>query len=387
MKRLLTLTLAVLMTLALFVAAGVRTVRADQDPFVGLWQITGQQEGGVYTGFAGSDAAAYLDFLPNGAVYAVLISEGEAEENYLGYKVSGPSTLVLYDDGDALPGVLDNATGVLKITEQDGSHTLLLERVKGDPLPDVYALADHAQEERKYLGYTLTEKSGGTPIDLLAMLPYAGMDPRDVYLILAPDGTGYMQFGSGNGGELTWTDTQLFDSVSFLSYTREGTHIRVDLNGQGQILEFAPEGEAEVLLTLMDTPQPEPPAPEMPKGYVGDLWGTWSKDNVEIAGWVAHSFDLDQTIENCKRFTLVYTIVKSNLAVNGKCNVFVFRPGYGWQKIGSISFSKQEVADHTPIRQEFTFDSPTTFSRVLVLPTVNMNYSCTLSLTDAYVFE
>ena len=38
------------------------------NPYVGLWQITGQQEGDEYTPLTEAEGKIYMDFLPSGAI-------------------------------------------------------------------------------------------------------------------------------------------------------------------------------------------------------------------------------------------------------------------------------------------------------------------------------
>ena len=74
MKRILTLTLALLMAVALIGVSGAVNYACAEgeseepvNPYVGLWQITGQQEGDEYTSLTETEAKIYMDFLPSGA--------------------------------------------------------------------------------------------------------------------------------------------------------------------------------------------------------------------------------------------------------------------------------------------------------------------------------
>ncbi len=248
MKRLLTLTMALLLALTL-VSVSITSARAEEDPYVGLWQITGQQDGDTYTAYADMGVTAYLDFMPNGAIYAVM-TDGEGQmADYMAYKVTGENTLDIYEGDDPLPSVYDPATGIISVTDPDGGLVSYVERVTADPLPDIRALVDNADEERTYYGYKMTQD--GQEIDMVTMLPAMGMDPEDFYLTLNPDGTGYVQFGSEDaGGEITWTDTTLTAEGESITYTREGDYILLSIDGTTGVT-FAPEGEVEALRAMM----------------------------------------------------------------------------------------------------------------------------------------
>lgn len=260
MKRLLTLTLALLMALALFGAGANRFAYAEEEnPYVGLWQITGQQDGETYTAYADMGVTAYLDFMPNGAIYAVMTDGENLMADYMAYQVTGENALDIYEGEDPLPSVYDPATGVISVTDPDGSLVSFVERVTEDPLPDIRALAADPDEEKTYYGYRMTE--GGQTVDLLEWLPAMGMDPEDFYLTLEPDGTGYMQFGDEEaGGEITWTETE-FTPVAApeesVTYTREGDHILFTID-EGTGVEFAPEGEVEALMAMKGIEVAEP---------------------------------------------------------------------------------------------------------------------------------
>ena len=207
MKRLLTLTMALLLALTL-VSVSITSARAEEDPYVGLWQITGQQDGDTYTAYADMGVTAYLDFMPNGAIYAVMTDGEDQMADYMAYKVTGENTLDIYEGDDPLPSVYDPATGVISVTDPDGGLVSYVERVTADPLPDIRALVDNSQEEQTYYGYKMTQ--GDQTIDMLQMLPAMGLDPRDFYLELEPDGTGYLQFGDEEtSSEITWTETEM----------------------------------------------------------------------------------------------------------------------------------------------------------------------------------
>ena len=163
--------------------------------------------------------------------------------------MTGDNTLDIYEGDDPLPGVYDPATGVISVTDPDGGLVSFVERVTADPLPDIRALVDNSQEEQTYYGYKMTQ--GDQTIDMLQMLPAMGMDPRDFYLELEPDGTGYLQFGDEEaGGDITWTDTEMTADGESVPYTREGDHIVIRIE-DSYTLELAPEGEVEALMAMM----------------------------------------------------------------------------------------------------------------------------------------
>ena len=248
MKRLLTLTMALLLALTL-VSVSITSARAEEDPYVGLWQITGQQDGDTYTAYADMGVTAYLDFMPNGAIYAVMTDGEDQMADYMAYKVTGENTLDIYEGDDPLPSVYDPATGVISVTDPDGGLVSYVERVTADPLPDIRALVDNSQEEQTYYGYKMTQ--GDQTIDMLQMLPAMGLDPRDFYLELEPDGTGYLQFGDEEtSSEITWTETEMTADGESVPYTREGDHIVISIEGS-YTLELAPEGEVEALMAMM----------------------------------------------------------------------------------------------------------------------------------------
>ena len=279
MKRLLTLTLALLMVVTLMSVGPVARAE-EEDPYVGLWEITGQQDGDTYSAYAESGIRAFLDFMPNGAIYAVMTDGGESEEDYLAYQVTGENTLDLYEGEDSLPGVYDPATGIITITEPGSGFISFVERVKDDPLPDIRAMVDKSEEELTYYGYSMTEK--GQTIDMLQMLPPMGMDPRDFYLILSPDGTGEMQFGSEEAsGDITWSETELTSDGSSVPYTREGDHIVIQISDD-TFLEMAPEGEVEALMAMLGIEIAEPT--EAVDMDPADLVGQWQLSKAIYSG-------------------------------------------------------------------------------------------------------
>ena len=248
MKRLLTLTLALLLVITLVGTVGVtRSLAEEENPYLGLWEITGQQNGDQYASLADAGRKAYMDFLPSGAIYGVMSADGQHTKTYMGYKVTGENTLDIYEGEEGIPAVYDPATGIITVTAEENFLTFV-ERVKEDPLPDIRALVDNADEERTYYGYKMTQD--GQEIDMVTMLPAMGMDPEDFYLTLNPDGTGYVQFGSEDaGGEITWTDTTMTAEGESITYTREGDYLLLSIDGTTGVT-FAPEGEVEALMAM-----------------------------------------------------------------------------------------------------------------------------------------
>lgn len=274
MKRILTLTLALLLVLTLVGADGSYTAAEEENPYLGLWQITGQQEGDSYTSYADMGLTAYLDFMANGAIYAVMTDGSELIADYMGYQVTGENTLDIYEGEDPLPGTFDPATGVISVTDPEDGLVSFIERVTADPLPDIRAMAADLDEEKTYFGYKMTE--GDQTIDILTMLPVMGMDLEDLYLTLEPDGTGYIQFGSEEaGGDIIWTETEFTPVESPdqpVTYTWEGDHILLAIDDTTSI-EFAPEGEVEALMAMLGIEVAEPDEGE--DAEAEDVIGEW----------------------------------------------------------------------------------------------------------------
>ena len=306
MKRLISLTLALLMALALFgaVSAGtcayaegetaVPTAEPEAEPaaeaeepvnpFVGLWEITGQRDGETYAAYAEAGVRAFLDFMPNGAIYAVMTDGEDADDDYLAYVVTGENALDLYEGEDALSGVYDPETGVITAADPGSGLITYVERVKDDPLPDIRALVDHTGEERTWYGYIMSQS--GQTINMLEALPAMDMDPEDFYLTLAPDGTGYLQFGEEEaGGEIMWTEDQLIPKENPeepVTYVWVGDHLRFEV--EGMTVEFAPEGECEALLAVNKTNTADEPAPEPAEFSAEDVVGSWEFTKAKAYG-------------------------------------------------------------------------------------------------------
>ena len=263
MRRFLTLTLALLMALVTAGAAGAKAVAfaEEENPYVGLWEVTGGWIEDHYIGYEDVKGMFYLDFLPNGAIYIVMIDGEEVNDDYLAYVITGENTLDLYEGGDALSANYSPDIGVISVETGDSEHLNMtfLQRVEEDPLPDIRAMAANPDEEQTYYCYTWTE--GDQTVSILEWLPAMGMGPEDIYLTLAPDGTGYVQFGSEDaGGEITWTETEFIPVEppnQPAAYTREGDHILLSINESTNI-EFAPEGEVEALMAMLGIEIAEP---------------------------------------------------------------------------------------------------------------------------------
>ncbi len=289
MKRMFTLILALLMTILVFggTAAYAEEETADPaaepvNPYVGLWEITGQKDGDELTVYADAGMKAYLDFLPNGAIYAVMTDGTDVIDDYLAYEVTGENALDLYEGGDPIPAVYDPETGVITATEPEYGTETYVQRVTEDPLPDIRALVDHSDEEQTWYGYTMTE--GELTVNLLEMLPQMDMDPRDFYLTLAPDGTGYLQFGDEEaGGEITWTETEFIAEDEGVPYTREGDHILLAIE-ETTILELAPEGEVEALLAVMEHGADDETDAEPVEFSPEDVVGSWEFTKAKAYG-------------------------------------------------------------------------------------------------------
>jgi len=304
MKRVLSLTLALLMTVLLFGTAGAPFAHAEEEnPYVGLWKITGQQQGDTTTVYADMGMKVYLDFQSNGLIYGLMVTERGAEEEYMAYVVTGENTLNLYE-GDAQPlsGIYDPSTQTITVTEPNNGTKTFVQRANGEQMPDASALIDRSQEDQLYYIYQMT--TGGKIYNMLEFLPVMDMDVHDFYLELDTDGTGYMQFGDeDSGGDITWTDS-VFIPVNNpdtpAPYTRESNHIL--LNIDDQIFAFAPEAEVEALLILMEAQKvetPEIPADQVKSLSVETVAGLWAVTKVQMgAGTIPLTLmDMEATME------------------------------------------------------------------------------------------
>ena len=138
-----------------------------------------------------------MDFLPNGAIYAILYDGEDADEDYAAYLVSDENALTLFEGGEPIPGVYDPETGVITVTAEavNGPYITYLQRVTADPLPDVWSMMDGAKEQQVFYGYQMRNES--QVMDLVEFLALVDEDPGDYYcLTMQPAGTGHVQFGS-----------------------------------------------------------------------------------------------------------------------------------------------------------------------------------------------
>ena len=316
MKRLLTLTLALLLAVTLVGIGGARNYAcAEEDPYGGLWEITGIQDGDAYTSYAELNMKTYLDFLPSGAIYSVIVNGEDIHETYMAYQVTGENALDIYAGEDGLPGVYDPTTGVITVTNPDDTLISFVERVREDPQPDIRALVDHANEKQTYYGYRMTQND--QTIGMLETLLAMGMDPRDFYLTLDPDGTGYLQFGSETaGGEITWTDTAFTAEGESVSYIREGDHILLSIDGSNSV-EFAPEGEIEALMAMKGIETARTEAVDV---EATDLAGEWKLSKATAAGQTLSAEQIkEQGLEMSFRFNAdgTATMISNGTPTNG----------------------------------------------------------------------
>ena len=293
MKRILSLTLALLMTVLLLGAAGANTFTyaedesASDNPYVGLWMIIAQKEGESTTLYADKGMKVYLDFQPSGLIYGLLVNENGAEEEYLAYAVTGENTLYIYEKDRPLSGVYDPATETITVTEEVSGIVTFIQRAHDEQMPDASALIDRSQEEQTYYVYQLTNE--GETYDMLDFLPAMGEDIHNYFLILRPDGTGRIEFGSEeNGGDITWTDSVLI-SVNNpddpASFTREGKHLLLTIDDD--IFAFAPKDEVEALLNLKKAQAEqiaEIPADQVKELTPENIAGLWTVTKIEYNG-------------------------------------------------------------------------------------------------------
>ncbi len=286
MKRFFSLTLALLMAALLFAPApAVRAEdEASENPYVGLWRVIRLQSGD--TDIAPEDAglAVYFDFRPSGAIYAIRVQNGKAEENYFAYSVSGENTLYLFEDDEYVAAVYDPAAGTIVTEKSEGAVAFTLQRVTEDPLPDLASMVDRSGEAQTYYIYQMMRD--GQTVYMLDALTTMVLDVDDFFITLSPDGTGYLQFGEEEaGGEITWDESSFTAEGGSAPYTRQGDHILMDINGQ--IAEFAPEGEVEALLERMEGLKKiaETPTGSFPEKLTAEtLAGQWALTTITYNG-------------------------------------------------------------------------------------------------------
>ncbi len=321
MKRLLTLTLALLLAVALVgVSGATKYAYAEGDgeepaeaaepvnPYVGLWQITAQQDGDEYVSLAEAKEKIYMDFLPSGAIHAVMYDGEDAEDDYLAYVVTGENALTLFEGDEPVPAVYDPETGVITATFVDDESTFMtfLQRVTAEPLPDLFALVDYSQEEQQFYGYQI--RSEEQVLDLVEFLAIVDEDPSDYYcLTLQPDGTGHVQFGSEKmGGDIQWTETQIIavgNEDKPAPYTLENGHILMNIDGT--IMDFAPASEIEALMGVKAW-ELENSSAQIPE----EMAGTWELTKCNAYGFELTPEQMDMTmtfILNFNGTAILYT--------------------------------------------------------------------------------
>lgn len=321
MKRLLTLTLALLLAVALVgVSGATKYAYAEGDgeepaeaaepvnPYVGLWQITAQQDGDEYVSLAEAKEKIYMDFLPSGAIHAVMYDGEDAEDDYLAYVVTGENALTLFEGDEPVPAVYDPETGVITATFVDDESTFMtfLQRVTAEPLPDLFALVDYSQEEQQFYGYQI--RSEEQVLDLVEFLAIVDEDPSDYYcLTLQPDGTGHVQFGSEKmGSDIQWTETQIVavgNEDKPAPYTLENGHILMDIDGT--IMDFAPASEIEALMGVKAW-ELENSSAQIPE----EMAGTWELTKCNAYGFELTPEQMDMTmtfILNFNGTAILYT--------------------------------------------------------------------------------
>lgn len=288
MKRLLTLTLALLMALSLFAVGGRNYACAEEaaSEYVGLWEITGCEEDGTYISSAEAGQRIYLSFLPSGIIYAVNLHGSEWEEDYYAYRTNGENALYIFEGDEPLPCTYDPETDTVTVSDPNSTMKTFLQRVKDDPLPDIRTLVEHTEVDREYCGYML--RMDGQAIDLVECLAITEEEADAYYFLkLRSNGTGYVQFGSEElGGNIRWDETSFYaeDDGDPASFTREGDHILMDLNGT--VVEFAPIKEVEALagVKIWELDNAGVQLPE-------ELIGTWELAKCTMQGM---EFDPDQ---------------------------------------------------------------------------------------------
>ncbi len=323
MNRFLTLTLALLLAAALFGASGAMKYACAEgegdgpaetaepvNPYVGLWQVTGLREGDEYTPMTEeAEERVFMDFLPSGAIHAVVFDGEDADDDYLAYAVTGENALNLFEgDDEPMPAQYDPETGVLTLTfvDDDSSYMIFLERVTTEPLPDLWAMVGHDREEEEYYGYEM--RAGEQVMDLVEFLVIADEDPGDYYtLTMEADGTGYVQFGSEKmGGDIQWTETQIIavgNEDKPAPYTLENGDILMDIDGT--IMDFAPASEIEALMGVKAW-ELENSSAQIPE----EMAGTWELTKCNAYGFELTPEQMDMTmtfILNFNGTAILYT--------------------------------------------------------------------------------
>ncbi len=145
------------------------------------------------------------------------------------------------------------------------------------------------QTDRIYYGYAITFE--GQTVSLIDMYAGTDIDVGDIYLLLREDGTGYLQIGDPDyAAEITWTESTMTSEVETITYTMNGDHIVITL--EGETLEFAPAAEVEALL-----PEKTPEAPANVTDFtVNDVVGDWTFTKAIAYGQSMTPEDIGQTM-------------------------------------------------------------------------------------------
>ncbi|MDO4853130.1 MAG: hypothetical protein Q4A88_06915 [Clostridia bacterium] len=230
-------------------AAETTETEEPEAPYLGVWKVAKQTLDDAVTDFAESDNAMYLELRPEGVVYCISVTADGAEDDYLAYAAAEENQLHFYEDEAPILGVYDPEADTIVVTDGESGLVTELRRVPKEGQPDWSALIDRSAETQTYYGYRMFVE--GQTVNMLELLPTMDMDPRDFYLSLNPDGTGYLQFGEDEaGGEITWTDAELTANGESIAYTREGDRISFEV--EGIMVEFIPDGEAEARMLLIN---------------------------------------------------------------------------------------------------------------------------------------
>ena len=118
------------------------------------------------------------------------------------------------------------------------------------------------------------------------------------------------------------------------------------------------------------------------KGYIGKVSGTWSNERFYIDDTSSNIYDLEQTIEKCRKFTL--TVGVSNVqfgSVYGNWGIFGRNAYGGWDELGQFELFDDEIS------VTFEYETPITFDAIAVLPYESYfgNYGKRISLTEVQV--
>ena len=119
------------------------------------------------------------------------------------------------------------------------------------------------------------------------------------------------------------------------------------------------------------------------KGYVGDIWGTWSEANIYIRGnqWT-HAYELSASIDNCFRISLVMTVTDYSGYPFGSWYLYARDLNGKWSHIGEFNIEKETI--YETHRYDFDLESPVTFDALTVVQRGSNQYSIgyTINFTD-----